>query len=108
VTPKTGRILSERAATMAARGTAEIGFPQISEITGVPGAELAGPLPAEVQQVTVVSAGVLTNARKPEAGAEPIRFLASAHAAASIASTGLDPSRGAECLIPGCDVPDHS
>jgi molybdate transport system substrate-binding protein len=78
VTPKTGRILSERVAAMVARGTAEIGFQQISEIVGVPGAELVGPLPAEVQQVTMFSAGVLTNARQPEAAAELIRYLASA------------------------------
>ena len=70
VMPKGRRILSERAAAVVARGEAEIGFQQISEIIGIPGAELVGPLPAEVQQVTVFSAGVLTIARQPEAAAE--------------------------------------
>jgi len=74
-----------------ARGEAEIGFQQISEIVGVPGSELVGPLPPEVQQVTVFSAGVLTNARQPEAAAELIQFLASEEAAETVASTGLDP-----------------
>ena len=91
VTPKSRRILSERVAAVVARGEAEIGFQQISEILGVPGAELVGPLPPEVQQVTVFSAGVLTNAQQPEAAAELIRFLSSADAAETIASTGLDP-----------------
>ena len=91
VMPKSRRILSERAAAVVARGEAEIGFQQISEIIGIPGAELVGPLPAEVQQVTVFSAGVLTIARQPEAAAELIRFLASPDAAETVASTGLDP-----------------
>ncbi len=91
VTPKSRRILSERVAAVVARGAAEIGFQQISEILGVPGAELVGPLPPEVQQVTVFSAGVLSSAQQPEAAAELIRFLSSADAAETIASTGLDP-----------------
>jgi molybdate transport system substrate-binding protein len=91
VTPKSRRILSERVAAVVARGEADIGFQQISEIIGVQGAELVGALPAAVQQVTVFSAGVLTNAGQPEAAVELIRFLASANAAEAVASTGLDP-----------------
>jgi len=91
VGPKSRRILSERVAAVVARGEAEIGFQQISEILGVPGSELVGPLPPEVQQVTVFSAGVLTNARQPDAAAELISFLSSSDAAATVKSTGLDP-----------------
>jgi molybdate transport system substrate-binding protein len=91
VMPKSRRILSERVAAVVARGDAEIGFQQISEIIGIPGAELVGPLPKEVQQVTVFSAGVLTKAGQPDAAAELIRFLSSADAAETVASTGLDP-----------------
>jgi len=72
--PKTWRILSERVAAVVARGAAEIDFQQISKIVGVPGAEPVGPLPAEVQQVTLFSARVQTNVRQPEAAAELIRF----------------------------------
>ncbi|HJQ55616.1 MAG TPA: substrate-binding domain-containing protein [Vineibacter sp.] len=91
VMPKSRRILSERVAAVVARGEAEIGFQQISEIIGVPGAELVGPLPADVQRVTVFSAGVLTDAPQPDAAAALIRFLSSADADETIASTGLDP-----------------
>ena len=91
VAPKGRRILSERVAAVVARGEAEIGFQQISEILGIPGAELVGPLPPEVQQVTVFSAGMLTSAQQPEAAAELIRFLSSEDASETIASTGLDP-----------------
>ena len=91
VAPKSRRILSERVAAVVARGEAEIGFQQISEILGIAGAELVGPLPPEMQQVTVFSAGMLTSAQQPEAAAELIRFLSSDDAAETIASTGLDP-----------------
>jgi molybdate transport system substrate-binding protein len=91
VAPKSRRILSERVAAVVARGDAEIGFQQISEILGVPGSELLGPLPGDTQRVTVFSAGILTKAREPEAAASLIRFLASPEAAATVASTGLDP-----------------
>jgi molybdate transport system substrate-binding protein len=91
VAPKSRRILSERVAAVVARGEADIGFQQISEILGIPGAELVGPLPPEVQQVTVFSAGVLTNAQQPEAATELIHFLSSEDASETIASTGLDP-----------------
>jgi molybdate transport system substrate-binding protein len=94
VMPKSRRILSERVAAVVARGEAEIGFQQISEIIGIPGAELVGALPAEVQQITVFSAGVLMSARQPKAAAELIRFLASPDAAETVASTGLDPITG--------------
>ena len=55
------------------------------------GAELVGPLPDEMQRVTVFSAGVLTNAQQPEAAAELIQFLASPEAIETVMSTGLDP-----------------
>ena len=91
VMPKSRRILSERVAAVVARGDAEIGFQQISEIIGIPGAELVGPLPKEVQQVTVFSAGILTKSEQPDAAAQLIRYLSSADAAETVASTGLDP-----------------
>ena len=50
-----------------ARGEAEIGFQQISELLEVPGIDYVGPLPAEVQRVTVFSAGVAVGARNPNA-----------------------------------------
>jgi molybdate transport system substrate-binding protein len=93
VAPKSRRIMSERVAAVVARGDAEIGFQQISEIVGVAGADLVGPLPAEVQQITVFSAGILTNARQPEQAAKLVAFLASTDAAETVAATGLDPIR---------------
>jgi molybdate transport system substrate-binding protein len=81
----------EPVAAVVARGEAEIGFQQVSELTHVPGIILVGILPAEVQPMTFF-AGTLTNAaRQPEAARALIRFLASPAAAPTILKDGLMP-----------------
>src|SRR5215475_12755432 len=64
------------AALAVANGEAEIGMTQISEILPYPGAELVGPLPAEIGLFSVYPAAVGTGAREPEAAKALIRFLA--------------------------------
>lgn len=88
---KSKRIESERVATVVARGDAEIGFQQISELLPVPGIDYVGPLPSEVQKVTVFSAGVAATAKAPDAAAAFIRFLASPAAASAITKSGMEP-----------------
>ena len=85
------RIESERVATVVARGGAEIGFQQISELLPVPGVDYVGPLPEGAQQVTVFSAGLAAGARAPDAARTLIRFLASPAAHPIIRKSGLDP-----------------
>jgi molybdate transport system substrate-binding protein len=91
VLPKSRAILSEPVGAAIARGDAEIGFQQVSELLPVAGIELVGPLPPELQKVTVFSAGVVTGAKEPEAGRALIRFLASPASASVIAKSGLEP-----------------
>jgi molybdate transport system substrate-binding protein len=90
---KSRRIESERVGSVVARGDAEIGFQQISELLGMPGIDYVGPLPPEVQRVTVFSAGIAAGAREPVAAGTLIAFLASPAAAAAIAKSGLEPIR---------------
>jgi molybdate transport system substrate-binding protein len=87
---KSRRIDGEPVAAVVARGDAEIGFQQISEILPVPGIDYVGPLPPDVQRVTVFSAGVAAGARKPDAARALITFLASPGAAAAIRKSGLE------------------
>ncbi len=89
--PKSRKIEADPVAGVVARGDAELGFQQISELIPVPGVDLVGPLPAEVQKITVFSAGIVKGAREPEAGRALIRFLMSADSAAVIKKSGLDP-----------------
>jgi molybdate transport system substrate-binding protein len=88
---KTKRIESERVAAVVARGEAEIGFQQVSELLPEKGTDYVGPLPPEVQRVTIFSAGLATGAKEPEAGKALIAFLASPAAAAAVTKSGLEP-----------------
>lgn len=78
-------------AGVVARGDAEIGFQQISELLPIPGADLVGPLPDGVQQVTIFSAGVVKGSKHPEAARALIDFLASEAASPVLRKSGLDP-----------------
>lgn len=91
VSGKSRRILSERVGAVVARGEAELGFQQISELLPVPGTDFVGPIPAEVQLVTVFSAGIATGAKEPDAARALVRFFTTAAAAPTIAKTGLEP-----------------
>jgi molybdate transport system substrate-binding protein len=81
----------ERVGAVVARGEAEIGFQQISELLPVPGIDHVTPLPPEVQKVAVFSAGVAVSTRDSDAAHALIRFLASPGAAPSITNSGLEP-----------------
>ena len=88
---KTRRIESERVAAVVARGEAEIGFQQISELLPVPGIDYVGPLPTQVQRVTVFSAGITTTSGNRDGAKALIEFLASSRAASAIIKSGLEP-----------------
>lgn len=84
----------ERVGAVVARGEAEIGFQQISELLPVPGIAHVTPLPPEVQKVSVFSAGVAVSSGDPEGARGVIRFLASREAADAITKSGLEPIAG--------------
>jgi molybdate transport system substrate-binding protein len=74
-----------------ARGEAEIGFQQVSELVHVAGIDYVGPLPAEVQLVTVFSGGIHAGAKQPEAARALVTFLTAPAAATVIRRNGLEP-----------------
>jgi len=76
---------------IVARGNAEIGFQQISELKPVEGIDIVGPLPDELQKVTVFSAGIASVSKEPDAGKALIKFLASPAARPEIVKSGMDP-----------------
>jgi molybdate transport system substrate-binding protein len=91
VLPKSRRIESERVGAVVARGEAEVGFQQTSELLPVPGIDFVGPLPPEAQRVTVISAGIGAAARNPEAARSFIKFVASPAAIPAIRKSALEP-----------------
>ncbi len=91
VAGKSKRVDSGPVGAVVARGEAEIGFQQISELLPVPGIDYVGPLPPEVQRVTVFSAGVAAGAKEPALARALIKFLASPAASLAIRKSGLEP-----------------
>ena len=76
---------------LVARGEADIGFQQVSELLPVAGIEFVGPLPPEVQQITVFSAGLHVAAAEPEGAKSLVKFLTAPEAAPAIRRTGMEP-----------------
>jgi molybdate transport system substrate-binding protein len=74
-----------------AEGVSEIGFTQVSELLAVAGIDYVGPLPPDVQHVTVFSAGIHAAARAPDAAEALLGFLTGPQAAAVIRHCGMEP-----------------
>jgi molybdate transport system substrate-binding protein len=77
-------------AELLVNGEAELGIHQISEIVPVKGVTLVGPLPKEIQNVTVYAAGMASNAADAEAAKALIKVLAGPSAAAVLSGKGMD------------------
>ena len=89
---KTARkIYSERVASVVARGDAELGFQQVSELIPIPGVDFIGELPPEAQKTVLFSAGITSNTKNQEASKDLIQFLASKKAVPIIQKAGLKP-----------------
>ena len=89
---KSQRIESERVGDVVARGDVEIGFQQISELLPIEGIDYVGPLPDEVQRVTVFAAGIVTGATNLDGARSLIEYLSSPAVAPVIIESGLEPA----------------
>ena len=76
---------------IVAKGEAEIGFHQLSELIHIEGIAIPGPLPADVQHITVWSAGVTVKTEQQEAVTALLKFLASPAAADAKRKNGMEP-----------------
>ena len=75
-------------------GEADIAIQQLSELVAVPGIEIVGPLPDEVQKVTTFAAAVMTASPNADLAARFIAHLTSDASFAAYQATRLDPVRG--------------
>ncbi len=89
---KTRKIQADPVGGVVARGEAEIGFQQISELRPVKGIDIVGPLPPGAQRITVFAAGIPATSMHPEAAAALIHWLASPKAFPAIKKSGLEPA----------------
>jgi molybdate transport system substrate-binding protein len=76
---------------LVARGEADLGFQQVSELLHVKGIDYLGPLPPDVQHITVFSAGLHKAATAPDAAKALVKFLTAPEAAAIIRKAGMEP-----------------
>jgi molybdate transport system substrate-binding protein len=81
----------ESVAAVVARGAAEIGIHQISQLLPVAGIDIAGPLPGDLQKVIVYGASVLPGSTQREAASAFVSFLRSPVAAPIIKKKGMEP-----------------
>ena len=77
---------------MVARGDAEIGVQQISELLPVTGIEILGPLPVELQQTIVYGVTAFAQSPQRDAARDFVNFLRSEAARAVLRRKGLDPA----------------
>ena len=84
-------IYGERVGAVVARGEADLGFQQISELLPIPGIEIIGRLPEEFRRPFIFSAGIGAKCENLPRARDLLRFTASQAAAPIIRKTGLDP-----------------
>jgi molybdate transport system substrate-binding protein len=84
--------LGTRVGTLIAKGEAEIGVQQITELIQIPGIDFVGPLPKELQANIVYATATPTSAKERDAAAALVRFLASEPALPIVRKLGLDPA----------------
>jgi molybdate transport system substrate-binding protein len=77
--------------SIIASGEAEIGFQQVSELSFFPGIDYVGPVPAEVQLITVFSAGISAGTKQADAAKALVSFITAPAAAAVFKKHALDP-----------------
>jgi molybdate transport system substrate-binding protein len=92
VKPKAKLIPGGAVAEHVARGEAELGIHQISEILPVKGVTLVGPLPADIQNYTVYAAALGAQAKESDAAKALLKALSGPAAAEVLKSKGMEPA----------------
>ena len=78
--------------TLVASGEAEIAFQQISELLGIPGIEIVGPLPGELQLIVESAAGIFVGSGRREAAHALLQFFSAPGCAGLFRANGLEPA----------------
>jgi molybdate transport system substrate-binding protein len=78
--------------TMVAEGRVELGFQQLSELIHLPGIDVLGPLPPDIQTITTFSAGLASSSTHADSVHDLLRFMASPAAAGAKLRNGMEPA----------------
>ncbi len=77
--------------TLVARGDVEIGFQQLSELVHLPGIDVVGTLPPDIQEITVFAGAVCVSSARRAAAQALLYFCASPEADAAKRRHGMEP-----------------
>ena len=80
-----------RISTMIESGEVDIGFQQISELIHEKGVDYLGPLPPDIQKITIYSVGLHSGAKEPVAAKELVKALTGPAGVAVIKQHGMEP-----------------
>ena len=89
---KTVLVPNAQAGELVAKGEVEMGVAQASEIAAVPGTQVVGPLPGDLNSVTVFSVGIGSTSKDRAAAKSLIELLTSPTGADVLKSKGMDPA----------------
>jgi molybdate transport system substrate-binding protein len=77
--------------SIIANDKAEIGFQQVSELSNFPEVDYVGPLPADIQQMTVFASGILVGAKESDAARALVKFITTPAAGEVFKKRGMEP-----------------
>jgi molybdate transport system substrate-binding protein len=63
----------------------------VSELSHYPGVDYVGPLPADIQKMTIFSSGIAAGAKQPEAARALVKFITSTDGAKAFKKRGMEP-----------------
>ena len=88
----TAKVVSKGPGAVAS-GESDFAILPVSELLAAPGVDFVGTIPAEVQHISVFTAGIVAGSKELEASKRLIAFLTSGNATAAIRKSGMEPSK---------------
>jgi ABC-type molybdate transport system substrate-binding protein len=88
---KSKAISAEPVGHAVARGDAQLGFQQLSELQAVPGIDIVGLIPDSVQQMVLYSGAVMNDSSHPEEARALLEYMKSSEGRATMQMSGLKP-----------------
>jgi molybdate transport system substrate-binding protein len=79
--------------TAVANGESEIALQPVSELLHIPGVDFVGPVPTEIQYMSVFSAAIVSGSKEPDVSKRLLDFLTSEKANGAIKESGMEPSK---------------
>jgi molybdate transport system substrate-binding protein len=88
---KSRAISAEPVGNAVARGDAQLGFQQLSELKAAPGIDIVGLIPDNVQQMVLYSGSVMKSSPHPMEAKMLLHYMTSSQGRAAIQESGLKP-----------------